>query len=89
MNDKVSRIYFRADTPPSVRVSPVFRPPWVIRLGVSGSNKLLYGRHIERALPATRKRYAHALANAQGTSIQNTQGSAVQNAVDSDDIAIA
>jgi hypothetical protein len=46
-------------------------------------------RTLERALPATRKRYAHALANAQGTSIQNAQGAAVQNAVERDDIAIA
>jgi hypothetical protein len=46
-------------------------------------------RTLERALPATRKRYAHALANIQGTSVQNAQGSAVQNAVDGDDIAIA
>ncbi len=46
-------------------------------------------RTLERALPGTRKRYAHALANARGTSIQNAQGLAVQNAIDSDDIAIA
>jgi hypothetical protein len=46
-------------------------------------------RTLERALPATRKRYAHALTNIPGTSIQNAQGSAVQNASDDDDIAIA
>ena len=46
-------------------------------------------RTLERALPATRKRYAHALANAQGTSIQNGPQSAVQNEMKSDDIAIA
>ena len=46
-------------------------------------------RTMERALPATRKRYAHALANAQGTSIQNGPRPAVQNEMKSDDIAIA
>jgi hypothetical protein len=46
-------------------------------------------RTLERALPATRKRYAHALTNAQGTSIQNAEGSAVQNDAERDDIAIA
>ena len=46
-------------------------------------------RTLERALPATRKRYAHALANAQGTSIQNGPRPAVQNEMKSDDIAIA
>jgi hypothetical protein len=46
-------------------------------------------RTLERALPATRKRYAHALANAQGTSIQNATRSAIQNEADSDDAAIA
>ena len=46
-------------------------------------------RTLERALPATRKRYAHALANAQGTSVQNATRSAVQNAADSEDTAIA
>jgi hypothetical protein len=46
-------------------------------------------RTIERALPATRKRYAHALANAQGTSIQNASRSTIQNEADSDDAAIA
>jgi hypothetical protein len=36
---------------------------------------------LERALPATRKRYAHvmALANAQGTIIQNAADSRIQN----------
>ncbi len=46
-------------------------------------------RSLERALPAVRKRYAHTLANAQGTSIQNAQAQLVQNAVKTDDIAIA
>jgi hypothetical protein len=46
-------------------------------------------RTLERALPATRKRYAHALANAQGTSIQNAARSVIQNEADSDDVAIA
>jgi hypothetical protein len=46
-------------------------------------------RTLERALPATRKRYAHALANTQGTSVQNAPGFAVQNATDSHDAAIA
>ena len=46
-------------------------------------------RTLERALPATRKRYAHALANVQGTSIQNVQDLAVQNGVNPGDIAIA
>jgi hypothetical protein len=34
---------------------------------------------LARALPATRKRYAHALANAQGTTVQNATGTGVQN----------
>ena len=46
-------------------------------------------RTIERALPATRKRYAHALANTQGTSIQNAPRSGIQNKVGEDDTAIA
>jgi hypothetical protein len=46
-------------------------------------------RTLERALPATRKRYAHALANAQGTSIQNDTRSVIQNEADSDSAAIA
>jgi hypothetical protein len=46
-------------------------------------------RTLERALPATRKRYAHALANAQGTSVQNATRFAVQNEADSEDTAIA
>jgi hypothetical protein len=44
---------------------------------------------LARALPATRKRYAHALANAQGTNVQNATGSSVQNEVKRDDTAIA
>jgi hypothetical protein len=46
-------------------------------------------RTLTRALPATRKRYAHALANVQSTSIQNEAGFAVQNEMSSDDAAIA
>jgi hypothetical protein len=46
-------------------------------------------RTMERALPATRKRYAHALANAQGTCIQNAPRSGVQNEAGEDDAAIA
>jgi hypothetical protein len=46
-------------------------------------------RTLERALPATRKRYAHALANAQGTSVQNATRSDVQNESAADDAAIA
>ena len=46
-------------------------------------------RTLERTLPATRKRYAHALANAQGTSVQNATRSGVQNEGDSEDAAIA
>ena len=36
-------------------------------------------RTLERALPATRKRYAHDLANARGTSVQNTTRSGGRN----------
>lgn len=46
-------------------------------------------RTLDRALPATRKRYAHALANAQGTSVQNATRSPVQNETDPEDTAIA
>jgi hypothetical protein len=46
-------------------------------------------RTMERALPATRKRYAHALANTQGTSIQNAPRSSIQNEAEEDDAAIA
>jgi hypothetical protein len=46
-------------------------------------------RSLERALPATRKRYAHALANAQSTSVQNAADSGVQNGPGADDVAIA
>ena len=46
-------------------------------------------RTLERALPATRKRYAHAIANVQSTSIQNAPRSGVQNEADGDDAAIA
>ena len=46
-------------------------------------------RTLERALPATRKRYAHAVANAQGTSVQNATRSNVQNESTTDDAAIA
>ena len=34
---------------------------------------------LERALPATRKRYAHRLANVRGTSIQNDGQNSIQN----------
>jgi hypothetical protein len=46
-------------------------------------------RTLERALPGTRKRFAHALANTQGTSIQNAQRPAVQNDLGSDNKEIA
>ena len=46
-------------------------------------------RTLERTLPATRKRYAHALANVQGTSVQNATRSRVQNEPGPDDAAIA
>ena len=36
-------------------------------------------RTMERALSATRKRHAHRLANAAGTSIQNEQQNGIQN----------
>jgi hypothetical protein len=36
-------------------------------------------RSLERALPATRKRYAHRLANAPGTDIQNAPRPDIQN----------
>jgi hypothetical protein len=46
-------------------------------------------RTLARALPATRKRYAHMLANASGTSIQNEQRPGIQNDESGDDSAIA
>jgi hypothetical protein len=46
-------------------------------------------RTLERALPATRKRYAHRLANAGGTDFQNASRSDVQNGGRDDDTAIA
>jgi hypothetical protein len=46
-------------------------------------------RTLARALPATRKRYAHALANVQSTSVQNALRSSVQNEGGNDDAAIA
>jgi hypothetical protein len=46
-------------------------------------------RTLERALPATRRRYAHALANVQSTAIQNAACSSVQNDSTADDAAIA
>jgi hypothetical protein len=46
-------------------------------------------RTLERALPATRKRYAHRLANAQGTIIQNAPRPDIQNGASDDDAAIA
>jgi hypothetical protein len=48
-------------------------------------------RTLARALPATRKRYAHmiAMANATGTSVQNEARKSVQNDKGHDEIAIA
>ena len=46
-------------------------------------------RTLERALPAARKRHAHAIANGQGTGVQNAPLSAVQNEPKSDANAIA
>ena len=46
-------------------------------------------RTLERALPATRKRYAHAIANVQSTSVQNATRAGVQNESDEEDAAIA
>jgi hypothetical protein len=46
-------------------------------------------RTLARALPATRKRYAHALANVQGTVIPNEARSGIQNDDGRDDAAIA
>jgi hypothetical protein len=46
-------------------------------------------RTLERALPATRKRYAHRLANAEGTNIQNAPRPDIQNAGSDNDAAIA
>jgi len=46
-------------------------------------------RTLERALPATRKRYAHRLANSEGTNFQNGPRLDIQNGGPSDDAAIA
>jgi hypothetical protein len=46
-------------------------------------------RTLERALPATRKRYAHRLANTSGTNIQNEPRTDIQNDGSTDDEAIA
>jgi hypothetical protein len=46
-------------------------------------------RTLARALPATRKRYAHMLANASGTTIQNEPRPGIQNDENGDDSAIA
>src|SRR5205823_12658472 len=46
-------------------------------------------RTLERDLPATRKRYAHRLANVGGTDIQNAVRSDLQNDGGDDDAAIA
>jgi hypothetical protein len=46
-------------------------------------------RSLERALPATLKRHAYALANAQGTTVQNGPASAVQNESQTETAAIA
>ncbi len=44
---------------------------------------------MKRALAATRKRYAHTLANVERTSIQNEAKIAIQNGTVTDDQAIA
>lgn len=46
-------------------------------------------RTLECALPATRKRYAHRLANTKGTEFQNAPRPDIQNAGKDDDAAIA
>jgi hypothetical protein len=46
-------------------------------------------RTLERALPATRKRYAHRLANTSGTNIQNEPRSEIQNDRSANDVEIA
>jgi hypothetical protein len=46
-------------------------------------------RTLERALPATRKRYAHRLTNAQGTNFQNEPRSDIQHDGPGDDAEIA
>ena len=48
-------------------------------------------RTLARALPATRKRYAHMIAtgNTAGTAVQNEARNGVQNDGGADDIAIA
>jgi hypothetical protein len=46
-------------------------------------------RTLERALPATRKRYAYRLGNATGTDFQNAPRSDVQNDRPENDTAIA
>jgi hypothetical protein len=46
-------------------------------------------RTLERALPATRKRYAHRLANAAGTEFQNEPRTDIQNGGSADDAEIA
>src|SRR5450755_1702608 len=46
-------------------------------------------RTLTRALPATRKRYAHALANANGTEFRNEARNPFRNDVPDDDAALA
>lgn len=46
-------------------------------------------RTLERSLPATRKRYAHRLANVEGTNIQNAPRPDIQNDWNDDDAGIA
>jgi hypothetical protein len=46
-------------------------------------------RTLERALPATRKRHAHAIANVQSTFVQNATRTGVQNEGQDEDAAIA
>jgi hypothetical protein len=44
---------------------------------------------LARALPATRKRYAHALANTEGTKFRNEARNAFRNEASDDDAALA
>lgn len=46
-------------------------------------------RTLERALPATRKRYAHRLAKSTGTNFQNEPRPDIQNERSGDDAEIA
>ena len=46
-------------------------------------------RTLERALPATRKRYAHRLGNVGGTDFQNATRNDIQNGGEADDATFA